>query len=263
MSGVVGIATGLAMATAAMVGAMFISAPLTGTLVLSVLALVGAVAYLVIAPESREVPVVGQKREPILAGMLSSLRTSSDFRWTWVGRFLVVLGYFLIQSRLLYFVQDRLSLGLQDAAAVVGQVAAVGGLAMMVSMVVAAPLSDRFGRKPFVYVAGVGIAAGLAWLATADTAGGIMLANVGIGLAFGMFMGVDQALIADVLPNKKDVAKDLGVINLAATIPQMLAPAVGSVLLAVTGGSYMILIAVGAAIAIASVYATRRIRGIR
>src|ERR1700712_1971435 len=263
MSGVVGLASGLAMAMAAFVGAAFISEPLKGTLFLSVLAMVGAVAYLVIAPEPREVTEPVKERPAMLAGMLSSLKSSAAFRWTWIGRFLVVLGYSLIQSRLLYFVQDSLGLGLADSAAVVAAIAGAGGVALMLGLIVSAPLSDRFGRKPFVYIAGVGIAAGLVVLGQADSVTSMIVANVLIGVAFGAFLGVDQALIADVLPAEKDVAKDLGVINLAATIPQTLAPAVGSLVLAVTAGSYSTLIYVGAVIALGSVYATRRIKGIR
>jgi MFS family permease len=263
MSGVVGIASGLAIALAAIVGAAFISAPLTGTMVLSILALVGAVAYLVIAPEPRSEILTPTERPAILSSMLASLRDSADFRWTWVGRFLVVLGYFLIQARLLYFIQSSLGLDVTAAAGVVGQVSAVGGLTLIVGLVVAAPLSDRFGRKPFVYVAGLGIALGLMMMSGAGTASSITIANAAIGLAFGAFMGVDQALIADVLPNKDDVAKDLGVINLAATIPQTLAPAVGSAILLTSGGSYSLLLVIGAIIALCSVYATWRIRGVR
>jgi MFS family permease len=263
MSGVVGVASGLAMAMAAIVGAAFIAAPLTGTMVLSIVALVGAVAYLVIAPEPRDLPATPAERPALLSSMLTSLRDAPDFRWTWVGRFLVVLGYFLIQSRMLYFVESSLHLDVTDAAAVVGQVSAAGGLAMIVGLVVAAPLSDRLGRKPFVYLAGVGIALGLLLMSMASSVGSVTIANAAIGLAFGAFMGVDQALIADVLPNKEDVAKDLGVINLAATIPQTLAPAVGSAILIASGGSYPLLLTVGAVVALCSVYATWRIRGIR
>ncbi len=35
------------------------------------------------------------------------------------------------------------------------------------------------------------------------------------GLGFGMYMAVDLALVADVLPDKDKAAKDLGVLNIA------------------------------------------------
>ena len=44
------------------------------------------------------------------------------------------------------------------------------------------------------------------------------------GLGFGMYVAVDLALVADVLPNK-DNAKDLGVFNIASALPFSIAPA--------------------------------------
>ena len=46
------------------------------------------------------------------------------------------------------------------------------------------------------------------------------------GFGFGMFQAVDTALISEVLPSAKSFAKDLGVVNIAATLPQTLAPGV-------------------------------------
>jgi MFS family permease len=46
------------------------------------------------------------------------------------------------------------------------------------------------------------------------------------GFGFGMFQAVDTALMSEVLPSAKSFAKDLGVVNIAATLPQTLAPGV-------------------------------------
>lgn len=46
------------------------------------------------------------------------------------------------------------------------------------------------------------------------------------GLGFGMFQAVDTALVSQVLPSAKSFAKDLGVVCIAATLPQALAPAI-------------------------------------
>jgi MFS family permease len=129
--------------------------------------------------------------------------------------------------------------------------------------VISAPLSDRFGRKPFVYLGGTFIAVGLALITQVTSEPQLIAAWAVVSLAFGSFIGVDQALVADVLPHQDEVAKDIGVINLAATIPQTLAPAIGSVVLALSGGAYAVLIGMGAVVALASVFATSRIRGIR
>jgi MFS family permease len=46
------------------------------------------------------------------------------------------------------------------------------------------------------------------------------------GFGFGMFQAVDTALVSQVLPSAKSFAKDLGIVNIAATLPQTLAPGV-------------------------------------
>ncbi len=53
-----------------------------------------------------------------------------------------------------------------------------------------------------------------------------------LGIGFGAYTAVDFALITQVLPADEDRAKDLGVINIAAALPQVLAPALAALLLA-------------------------------
>jgi MFS family permease len=267
LSGVVGLAMVVAISGAAILGAQFVTMPLTGTLLLSVLALAGAIAYVLFAPEhsskTLDTDADAAPRPPILRSMLDSLRTSPDFRWTLISRFLVVLGYNLLAARMLYFVQAQFVGDLAAAATAVGSLAAVGGLFMTLGLVVSAPLSDKLGRKPFLIVAGIVIGLAMFGLATVGSMTGLMVAYSVMSLAFGTFMGVDQALVADVLPSTEDAAKDLGVINFSATLPQTLAPAIGSVILIASGGSYPVLLVVGGLIAISSAVATFKIKGVR
>ena len=64
------------------------------------------------------------------------------------------------------------------------------------------------------------------------------------GFGFGMFQAVDTALMSQVLPSAKSFAKDLGVVNIAATLPQTLAPAVAGaiVLSSATSGLFPVAI---------------------
>lgn len=57
------------------------------------------------------------------------------------------------------------------------------------------------------------------------------------GLGIGLYMAVDLALVADVLPDKDNNAKDLGVLNIAGALPTSIAPAIAPVILAIIGGS--------------------------
>jgi MFS family permease len=75
------------------------------------------------------------------------------------------------------------------------------------------------------------------------------------GLGFGTYVAVDLALAADVLPDKDNVAKDLGVFNIAGALPFAIAPAIAPAILAVGGGSYGVLYAVAGACALAAAVA--------
>jgi MFS family permease len=52
-----------------------------------------------------------------------------------------------------------------------------------------------------------------------------------MGCGFGIYIAVDFALITQVLPGAEDRAKDLGVINIANALPQVLAPVMAAVVL--------------------------------
>ena len=84
------------------------------------------------------------------------------------------------------------------------------------------------------------------------------------GLGFGVYAAVDLALVVDVLPDKRDAAKDLGVFNIAGALPFSIAPAIAPAILAIgRGGSYGVLYMVAGLCAIigaAAILPVRRVR---
>ena len=56
-------------------------------------------------------------------------------------------------------------------------------------------------------------------VAVASDFDGFLVGMAISGLGFGIYMAVDLALVTDVLPNADDVAKDLGVFNMANALP--------------------------------------------
>jgi MFS family permease len=102
-------------------------------------------------------------------------------------------------------------------------------------------ISDRSGkRKRFVIVSTVVIAFAALILAftPADLSGfTITMVAAGIlGIGYGWYLGVDQALITQVLPAAGDRARDLGVINIANSMPQVLAPVLCAIFVTSLGG---------------------------
>jgi len=74
-------------------------------------------------------------------------------------------------------------------------------------------------------------------LAIPQTWPAAVAAAVVLGCAYGIYTAVDFALITQVLPAAAERAKDLGVINIANALPQVLAPvAAGIILIAVRSG---------------------------
>ena len=165
----------------------------------------------------------------LFSGFWVSPRKYPDFGWTLLGRVLVNLGNALGTTQLLYF----LAFGLGRPAAVDDLLTLT--LIYMVFFVISAlgvgKLSDRIGqRKIFVYIAAYlqAIAAGL--LAFVPDFNIAIVAAGLLGLGYGAFMAVDQALATQVLPDSHSRGKDLGIMNIATAVPQALAPLLGALI---------------------------------
>ncbi|MEU8316813.1 hypothetical protein AB0C33_00475 [Nonomuraea sp. NPDC048881] len=90
---------------------------------------------------------------------------------------------------------------------------------------------------------------------------GMIVYNVAHGIAFGVYLAVDMALVTKVLPAPGDAGKDMGVLNIANAGPQILAPALAAVVVG-TGG-YPALFVVGIVISLVGSVGVLRIRGVR
>ena len=177
-----------------------------------------------------------------------------DFAWVWFTRFLVILGTTFVTSYLLYFTRDVLGKSAEEAPDVMRNILVVYILVLTVATIVVGPLSDKAGKvKPFVIGASVVAAAAIALLAFSHTVTMAMIAAALMAIGFGAYTAVDLALVSRVLPNAEDRARDLGVINIANALPQVLAPVVcGAVITGLKGQgydtAYMVLYLLGAVI---------------
>ncbi|MGW4986476.1 hypothetical protein ACWEQ3_02390 [Streptomyces mirabilis] len=79
-----------------------------------------------------------------------------------------------------------------------------------------------------------------------------------------LYLSVDTALAAAVLPNPDESAKDMGVLNIGNALPQSLVPIAAPALLATGGGrNYGALFLFGAIAAVLGALAVRFIRSVR
>lgn len=189
-----------------------------------------------------------------------SPRRHPDFGWAWLTRFLMNLGNSIAIVYLLYFLQD--AVGYDDPDGGVFVLTAIYAATLLSTVVVGGVWSDRAGRRRvFVMWAGLVMSSAALVLAASPTWPGALVAAAVLGLGFGVYTSVDFALMTEVLPNAVDRGKDLGVINVANALPQVLAPALAAPIVTYLGG-YPVLYGFAAVVGIAGAVLVYRIRSV-
>lgn len=159
-----------------------------------------------------------------------------DFAWTLTSRLLVSLGNAFGTTLLLYFLLYGLDRG-ETAEDDLLLLTLVYLLFFTASALVFGRLSDRLRqRKVFVYVAAYLQALAALLLALAPDFVIALVAAGFLGIGYGSFMAVDQALATQVLPDRHTRGKDLGIMNVALAVPQAFGPLLGALIVAATSG---------------------------
>jgi MFS family permease len=191
-------------------------------------------------------------------------RKSPDFAWAFASRFMFVLAYAFLVTYQAYYLLDKIG----SAKAEVPQQIFLGTLVQSAVVIAASliggKLSDRTGRrKIFVLVASIVYGAAMFVIAIASNFNGFLVGMAIGGLGFGVYVAVDLALVADVLPDKDNAAKDLGVFNIAGALPFSIAPGIAPAILAIGGGSYGVLYTVAGLCAIIGAVAILPVKRVR
>ncbi|MEV1330660.1 MFS transporter [Micromonospora costi] len=257
---------GIPQALGLVVGAVLVTAVVTGNAAgYAAIALAVLLLALPFALLTEDDPLPREHRAPLrlralLASMWISPRRHPDFAWAWFTRFLVQTGNALGTLYLLYFLTDGVRVADPEGALLV--LILLYTLGMMLTAVVAGRLSDRSGRrKVFVIVSGLIMAVAALLLAVAPTWPMSIVAALLLGAGYGVYLAVDAALITQVLPAATDRAKDLGVINIANSAPQVLGPALSAPIVVHLGG-YPTLYAVTAAVTVLGSALVLKIRSV-
>jgi MFS family permease len=242
----VGTILGLVLVTELFVGQFLGYAVMAALLVLLVLPFLLRIGDEVLPPEYRTALTV----RSLVQGFWISPTRFPDFGWTLASRILVNFGNAFGTSLLLYFLAYGLDLGIAAAEGSLILLTLIYMVFVIASSLVFGKLSDRLGRRRmFVLLAGALQAVAALMLALVPNLTVAMVAAGILGLGYGTFLSVDQALATQVLPDAQSRGKDLGIMNIASAVPQAFAPLLGAfVVAAVAGFQGLFLLAAGAAL---------------
>ena len=158
-----------------------------------------------------------------------------SFLWLLGSRFCFLMAGGMLLSLAIFYLSRAHGLA-EDAAgstAIVISVLVAGFT--VVSVIPSARISDRIGRKPVIWTAcGIGVVA-MAILALAPS---IPVALPGValyGIASGVFLAVDWALMTDIIP-KASSGRYMGLSNVATATSGIVGLAVGGIVMDLVGG---------------------------
>jgi MFS family permease len=166
-------------------------------------------------------------------------RKYPDFGWAWLTRFIPFVGYFLGITYIFYYLQDvvKYPAALQGASTF----SIVAAVVSLLSTVLGGFLSDRLKlRKLFVIVGMCIMAVAMLLLALFQVWLAVVVAAAVLGFGLGAYLAVDVAIVTLVLPSAENRAKDMGIVNIANTLPHSVAPVLAGFILALTH-SYSVL----------------------
>jgi MFS family permease len=262
VSGWVGLTQSLGVVIGVALVAEIITGQISGYLAVGVLVVLAVLPMILRHPDPR-IPKEQLPRfeaRSAFAVFRFPFRQHPDFAWAWSTRFLVQLGNALGTLYLLYFLRDKIRYSDPNNGLLV--LILVYTATTLLTVVIGGVLSDRSGRrKPAVIFSGYAMAAAALLLAAWETWTGAIVCAGLLGLGYGVYLSVDQALITQVLPTAEDRAKDLGIINIANSAPQVLGPALAAPIVTYLGGYPSLYVSVAVVTVLGSVFVTR-IRGV-
>jgi MFS family permease len=259
VSGWIGMPQVLGVVLGTVLVTVFFTGVRAGYLAVAVAVIVLTLPFPLTTPDDR---LPRSDRPPLrLRSFWVSPRRFPDFAWAFGTRFLVQLGNALGTLYLLYFLTD--AVGLADPAAGLLMLILIYTAGLLLTTVLAGRASDRSGRrKAYVVASGVVMAVAAVLLAVAPTWPVAMVAAAVLGGGYGIYLAVDAALITQVLPAATGRAKDLGIINIANSAPQVLAPALAGPIVSTLGGYPVLYVATAVVTLLGGVF-IYRVRSVR
>ncbi len=212
--------------------------PWAGYLILAVLiAVVGTAATFALPdPKVDRVELaVGDRRD-----RWDSFR-DKDFSWMLAGRFVANVGNALGTSLFLFFLLYGLDQDKDTAEGNLILLVVVYTVFVVLASIVSGSLADKGWNRRSLTVASAMVQAvsGLIIVAS-PTFTATMIAAAFMGVGYGALSTAGLAFATDLLPHEQDHGRDLGIVNVAAALGQLVGPVLGAGLVALVGGFWLV-----------------------
>jgi MFS family permease len=220
--------------------------------VLAVFILVVGVGTAVLLPD----PPASWARSPMHRDWRERMGVLRDrnFMWVLASRLTVNIGNALGTALLLFFLLYGVGSPAATAEDDLLVLIVIYTVFVVAASLAAGSLSDRTGRrKPIVIVAALVQALSAVMILISPTFIGTAIAAGVMGVGYGAYMAVSLALATDLLPRAEDHARDLGIVNVSASLGQLLGPLIGAGLVALVGGFWLLFLVAGILSAVGAV----------
>lgn len=189
------------------------------------------------------------------------LAAGQGFGQVWLGKFLVMLANSIALLYLYYYLQDVVRYRHPGVGQLI--LVVIATFASILATVAVGRLADRSaGYRRYAVLATALLAATAGVLAGTDSWPVVVACAFALGVGYGAFQSVSQALSLTVLPDPSSAGRDLGVINIAAALPAVIGPPLAAVVVSEAGG-YRSLFAFAGVLALAAALTFTRVPGPR
>jgi len=199
-------------------------------------------------------------RHGLIAGSVPAFRAllgGRGFRSVMAGRFLIMLAETIALLYIFYYLQDDIRYPNPGHGQLI--LILIATIATIMATVTVGRVADRSGGyRRYSVLASVLMAATAFALAGLTQWALVMACAFTLGAGYGAFMSVSQALSLSVLPDPATAGRDLGILNIAYTIPQVVGAPVAGLVVTDLGG-YRALFVFAALLAVVAAFSFSRV----
>ncbi|KAB8289589.1 MFS transporter [Bifidobacterium avesanii] len=220
------------------IASQFLDRPQLGMYVLAGISLVLGLGHVLLMNEKSNLDEPRMKFDSgsLLSHFFLPIHGARDYYLALGGKLLMVIGGTCVGLYQLYIFTDYIHLDINATKLAMSTMTTISLITGIIFGIIAGPLADKFGRLKApvaISVIFIGIAAVFPFFF--PYAWAMYVFGIISGIANGVYNSVDGALNLAVLPNKETAGKDLGIINFANTLSQIIGTAIAGGIITVFG----------------------------